>query len=262
MPTKPSPQQRAELDQLRAQYDKRIGHDLAEALPRPGIQHIVDVFIEHETGFRNRELELLGVQRDPETESTRWRRKREYVEFELNRSGWDRVLYCEAEAYRLLERREAQAGPVSGPQRARTATTTEAGKPAEETKRSQQREWLAEAMLAVRDHPDWSDAAIARKVGKDKSTLARSKEYRLAAALARGTKEDHLPKGHTTRDDSGRCDVEAVARPDPQPDDKTDRGQPISGSKYFREYCAECDEPIKVRRDQVGKNPVCDDCKN
>ena len=32
-------------------------------------------------------------------------------------------------------------------------------------------------MILVRDNPGWSDAEIARQVGKDKSTLSRSPEY-------------------------------------------------------------------------------------
>ena len=49
--------------------------------------------------------------------------------------------------------------------------------------------WLAEAMLLVKDHPEWSDAEIARRVGKDKSQLSRSREYQAAAALARQPKK-------------------------------------------------------------------------
>ncbi len=46
-------------------------------------------------------------------------------------------------------------------------------------------EWLAKAMLLVQDSPEWSDAEIARRVKKNKSTLMRSREYQTAAALAR-----------------------------------------------------------------------------
>jgi len=129
------------------------------------------------------------------------------------------------------------------------------------SKREQRAKWLAEAMLLVRDRPDWSDAEIARQVGKHPSTLARSKEFKSAAALARGDKTDRLQGNITVDSDSGLRDVEAVAPAAVQPDEKADRGQPVAGSRYVREYCAECGEPMKVKPDQVGTNPVCKDCK-
>ena len=66
-----------------------------------------------------------------------------------------------------------------------------------ETGRPKQRQykWLAEAMLLVNEHPEWSDAEIARKVGKDKSRLSRSKPYQMAADLARQPKKD-MPTGY------------------------------------------------------------------
>lgn len=71
--------------------------------------------------------------------------------------------------------------------------------------------WLATAMLLVRDHPGWSDAEIARRVGKNKSTLSRSKEYQAAATMARGAKEDRR-RGHRTVDlETGQRDVEAYS---------------------------------------------------
>lgn len=48
-----------------------------------------------------------------------------------------------------------------------------------------QMEWVAKAMLTVRDHPDWTDAHIARLLGIDRSRLSRSKQYKLAAKIAR-----------------------------------------------------------------------------
>ncbi|MCH2119213.1 MAG: hypothetical protein MK161_16100 [Pirellulales bacterium] len=89
---------------------------------------------------------------------------------------------------------------------------TKATRPAGPTSRSEERaEWLAKAMLLVRDHPDWSDAEIARRVGKDKSTLSRSKEYRAAAAMARGVKDDRH-RGHiSVNPSSGLRDVEAYS---------------------------------------------------
>lgn len=132
--------------------------------------------------------------------------------------------------------------------------------PAPKSAGEHQAEWLAKAMLMVRDHPDWSDAEIARRVGKSPGTLSRSKEYQMAAKLARGSKTDR-PTGYVTVDpDSGAADVEAVAPKAAPADDRSDRGKPIPGSRYFREYCAECREPMGVTQDKVGKKPVCDDC--
>jgi hypothetical protein len=120
--------------------------------------------------------------------------------------------------------------------------------------------WLAKAMLLVQDHPDWKDAKIARLVGKDKSTLSRSEEYQRVASLARGDTHS-IPKGRVTIDpDSKTHDVEAVAKATGETFDKSDRGQPIPGSKYYQEYCTECEEPMRVIRDEVGKNPLCEDC--
>ncbi|MBI2826539.1 MAG: hypothetical protein HYX69_17850 [Planctomycetia bacterium] len=129
-----------------------------------------------------------------------------------------------------------------------------------EAKNATKAKWLAEAMILVREHPDWPDAEIARRVGKHKSRLSRSREYQTAAAFARGNKTD-LPRGHVTVSaDSGSRDVDAVAPPDAG-DDQSDRGHPIPGSKYVREYCAECGEPMKVTPDKVGTAPVCQDCQ-
>ncbi|NJL31593.1 MAG: hypothetical protein HC898_08150 [Phycisphaerales bacterium] len=136
-----------------------------------------------------------------------------------------------------------------------------ASNPLPKSKTESKAEWLAKAMMFVKDNPDWSDAKIARKIGKNSGTLSRNKQYKIAALLARGSKSDR-PKGYRTVDpDSGTTDVEAVA-PSATPDaDKSDRGNPISGSRLFKEYCAECEEPIRVTRDKVGKNPVCDNCE-
>lgn len=123
------------------------------------------------------------------------------------------------------------------------------------TRQQRQYKWLAEAMLLVKEHPDWPDAEIARRVDIDKSRLTRSREYQAAAALARGTKESK-PQGEITVDsEKGLHDVDGVAR------DKPDRGEPISDSNLFREYCSECGEPIRVPKDQVGENPRCEDCQ-
>ncbi len=55
-------------------------------------------------------------------------------------------------------------------------------------RRVRRAKWLAEAMLTVQDHPEWSDAAIAKHVNIDKSQLCRSREYRAAASMARHPK--------------------------------------------------------------------------
>lgn len=58
--------------------------------------------------------------------------------------------------------------------------------PATKTSRSRSKEqWLAEAMLLVQKYPEWSDARIAREVGKDRGTLSRETTYQVAAGLAR-----------------------------------------------------------------------------
>jgi hypothetical protein len=132
--------------------------------------------------------------------------------------------------------------------------------PATQKTVASQTEWLSKAMLLVRDHPDWSDAEIARSVGRSPGTLSRSKEYKMAAALARGSKADR-PKGYREiYPDDGTADVEAVAPPASPGDDRSDQGKPIPGSRYFREYCAECGEPIKVTQDKVGTKPLCEYC--
>jgi cytochrome c2 len=118
-------------------------------------------------------------------------------------------------------------------------------------------QWLAKAMLLVKDHPGWPDAKIAKKVGKAPSTLCRNTTYKVAAANARGDKGDR-PSGYITANSkTGQLDVEATA---PE-GDQSDCGLPIEGSKYFREYCDVCHEPMKVAPDKVGKNPLCEDCQ-
>lgn len=126
--------------------------------------------------------------------------------------------------------------------------------------RARQQEWLAKAMLLVRDHPEWSDAKIAREVGVNPGTLSRSGVYKAAKKLARGSSTDRF-RGYMKVDpDSGMKEVEAVAQQADPIEDRSDRGQPIQNSRYFREYCAECLEPMKVKKDQVGQKPLCDHC--
>jgi hypothetical protein len=129
------------------------------------------------------------------------------------------------------------------------------------TQAAKRTEWLARALLLVRDHPDWPDAEIARKVGRDKSVLSRDETYQTAAQMARARTTD-LPKGHIKLDpDTGQHDVEGIAPTAGSLNDKADRGQRIPNSSYVREYCAKCDEAMKVTPDKVGTNPICERCK-
>jgi len=131
---------------------------------------------------------------------------------------------------------------------------------ASQNKAVKRAEWLATAMLLVKEHPDWSDAKIARSVSKDPGTLSRSKEYKVVARLARNT-ETNLPKGHIEVDkDAGTTNLEAIAPSTAKVDDGSDRGKQIPGSRLFYEYCAECKEPIRVAQDKVGKKPLCKHC--
>jgi hypothetical protein len=91
----------------------------------------------------------------------------------------------------------------------------DAGKPAAPaTSAEKQAKWLGMALLLVKDHPDWSDAEIARRVGVHPSTLSRCPVYQVAAALARGSKVD-IPQGHVRVDPTtGQQDVEAYSDSD------------------------------------------------
>ena len=52
-------------------------------------------------------------------------------------------------------------------------------------RRSEQRKWLGHAIILVRDFPSWSNAKIAREVGKHPSTLCRSSEFQAFADQCR-----------------------------------------------------------------------------
>lgn len=93
-------------------------------------------------------------------------------------------------------------------------------KPARQAKLQRTVQWLAEAMLLVRDHPDWSDREIADTVGKSPGTLSRSEEYQAAARLARSNIPP--PKGFIKRDSAtGLSDIEAhYRRGEGRPDDE------------------------------------------
>ncbi len=113
------------------------------------------------------------------------------------------------------------------------------------------RQWLADAMLLVRDHPEWSDAKIADKVCISKSTLSRSPEFQAAANIARDPKKAP-PRGRA--DGSGGIEAEAPAVPVV--------GEPVPGSRRGLrwERCAQCDEWLHVAADMVGMSPLCHHC--
>lgn len=73
-------------------------------------------------------------------------------------------------------------------------------------------EWLALAMLTIREHPEWSDRQVAKEIGVNHSTLSRSKEFQAAAVLARGQRHDYETRGYI-EDADGERRIEAVAKP-------------------------------------------------
>ena len=80
----------------------------------------------------------------------------------------------------------------------REAHAVLAGPHARAKARKVQRQWLGGALLCLRKHPDWSDAAIAREAGIDKSQLTRCIEYRTAANLFRTGGRTIAPSATTT----------------------------------------------------------------
>jgi hypothetical protein len=98
--------------------------------------------------------------------------------------------------------------------------------------------WLAQAMLLVRDHPDWTDAAIAKAVGIDKSRLSRTPEYKRAAQEARKPRQ---PDGRAFFRESHRS-VEAV-------DDSLDPNRPAS-----RQWQDEEDLDDRIDREMRERN--------
>ena len=111
-----------------------------------------------------------------------------------------------------LERTEAEISQIQYRLENRTETESGgSGKPAAAIRQQDKRVWLSHAMLLVQDRPDWSDAAIAREVGRNPSQLSRSKEYRIAAELARGGRSS-IRNGFIVKDDdTGTLDVEAYS---------------------------------------------------
>ena len=119
----------------------------------------------------------------------------------------------------LVEQLEAAIGESAllRPKEIPSAPPEVGAKPGQELRQSRKTRselharWLAEAMLLVRDHPDWSDAEIASRVGKSPSTLSRSPEYQRAAGYARGSKSDRQ-KGHISIDpETGQQGIEAYS---------------------------------------------------
>jgi hypothetical protein len=88
----------------------------------------------------------------------------------------------------LIAKVESEAWSANSDQLRQPPSRTSAGRSpgqAHGTREERRHRWLAEAMLMVRNHPDYSDARVAELVGINKSQLSRSPEYRTAAALAR-----------------------------------------------------------------------------
>ncbi len=121
--------------------------------------------------------------------------------------------------------------------------------------------WLSMAMLIVNEHPNWSDAQIARATQKHPATLSRNETYKIAARQARSAGTKPTPGFTTTDPDSGDQDVVAVDPDSTEPDDHADIGKKIPGSRFYREYCSECGDAIGVPQAEVGKNPVCAACR-
>jgi hypothetical protein len=88
--------------------------------------------------------------------------------------------------------------------------TDQSGSPAgARVKKPAREEWLVKAMLLVKKHPNWSDAAVAREVGVHPGTLSRAEEYKKMAQMQRN--ERSVRRGHVEcgRDQGTKRDVEA-----------------------------------------------------
>jgi len=116
--------------------------------------------------------------------------------------------------YRLGNRTETESGGDE-----RTVDDVDgSGKPAAKTRQQRKLEWLAKAMILVQENPSLSNVAIARKVGRNPSQLSRSKQFRDAAALARGGRSS-IRNGFIVKDDdTGTLDVEAYSDGPTEPD--------------------------------------------
>ena len=116
-------------------------------------------------------------------------------------------------------------------------------------------EWIGKALMLRKANPNMSKAEIARQVGVHPGQLS-PKRFPELAELEKMLRGD-VTGGHLTKDsETGLSDVEATS----PTGDKPDRGNQITGSKLFREYCAECGEPMRVTREQIGTHPRCEDC--
>lgn len=131
---------------------------------------------------------------------------------------WDPVL--EKESWQLIrEKHQADLGGVE--------TSEDQEKNAEPIKdpvnppnKRDKAEWLAHAMLLVKDHPEWSNAKIAKTVGVSPSSISsrRCPEFHIAACLAR-TEKSNRPKGFEKIDpESGMREIEAFSNDPAQHD--------------------------------------------
>ncbi len=116
--------------------------------------------------------------------------------------------------------------------------------------------WLPSALVLVNENPEWSNTKIAGKIGVHSGTLSRSEVFKQAAKRAREPSREP-PGGFRKNNKEYSSDVEGTAPATA----KSDRGQKIPNSQFYREYCADCETPMRVPQQQVGKNPLCEDCK-
>jgi hypothetical protein len=116
-------------------------------------------------------------------------------------------------------------------------------------------EWMGKALMLRKSNPNMTKAEIATRIGIHPGQLSPSRFPELAE-LEKMLRGD-VKSGHLTKDsESGSADVEAVA----SGRDEADRGIQIQGSSLYREYCADCHDPIRVTHDQLGTLPRCKDC--
>ena len=116
-------------------------------------------------------------------------------------------------------------------------------------------EWIGKALMLRKRNPNMTKAEISRRVGVHPGQLSPKRCPELASLEQMFQRES--TRGYVTSDeDSRRIGVEAIV----PPSGKTDRGDLITGSRLFREYCSKCDERIRVTQEQVGTNPCCTDC--
>ena len=112
--------------------------------------------------------------------------------------------------------------------------------------------WVAEALILRQENPNMSRVQIAQLVGVHPGQLSRCSELAALENMIKGK----VRAGNTVTDPETKLrDVTAHST-----GDKADRGSTISGSALFREYCADCEEAIRVQQDQVGKSPRCEAC--